>query len=282
MKLENRHLVAVHVAVLLFGLSGLFAKIIPYHAAIIVLGRVFFAAIFLFIIIKILDCSLQLKRRKDIAIFFIIGFILALHWFSFFFSIQLSSVAVGLITFATFPVFSVLLEPIFFKERLRMSNIGVALIVFIGVVLIVENFHFENSVFVGVLWGIVSALTFAVLSIANRHLVKGYSSIVIGFYQNSFAFIVLIPVLFILPFQFQLQNILLLALLGIVFTGVSHVLFINGLKSVTVQRASVIACLEPVYGIVAAIILLSELPAARELLGMVIILTMAVYVTLRK
>ncbi|WP_261179999.1 DMT family transporter [Anaerobacillus sp. CMMVII] len=145
----------------------------------------------------------------------------------------------------------------------------------------VQEVSFENTSFLGAFWGIVSAFTFSLLAIINRVLVRGYSSIVVGFYQNSFGFIVLIPFLFLFPFQFQFQldNFLLLVLLGVLFTGVSHVMFIQGLKSVNVQKASIIACLEPVYGIIAAVFILAEIPSLREGVGILIILCMAIYVS---
>jgi drug/metabolite transporter (DMT)-like permease len=79
-----------------------------------------------------------------------------------------------------------------------------------------------------------------------------------------------------------LPDMLWLALLGIVFTGVAHSLFIRGLAHVKAQTASVIASLEPVYGILAAALLLAEMPTLRELAGGVVILGTALYATLRK
>ncbi|WP_261179625.1 DMT family transporter [Anaerobacillus sp. CMMVII] len=109
----------IHSAVLLFGLSGIFAKLISYHAFILVLGRMFFAAMFLLFVLLIWKIPFRLVSIKDIGKFFFIGVILVVHWSSFFYSIQISSVAIGLITFATFPVFSVFLEPLLLKERFK-------------------------------------------------------------------------------------------------------------------------------------------------------------------
>ncbi|WP_206662930.1 DMT family transporter [Anaerobacillus alkaliphilus] len=277
----NRHLLFIHFAVVLFGLSGLFAKFIAYPAVLIVLGRVFFAAIFLFFIMKSIKLSFSLTYKKDFILFFLLGLVLAIHWSSFFYSIQVSTVAIGLITFATFPVFSVFLEPILLKERFHRKNLMFALITSIGVLLIVQEFNFKNHLFIGVIWGLLSAVTFSILSILNRKLVRGYSSIIVGFYQNCFAFIVLVPFLLFVPFHYEGKNIFLLIILGVIFTGVSHVLFIEGLKSVNVQTASIIAVLEPVYGIIAAIFFLAEIPTVQEVFGIVIILSMAIYVTIK-
>ncbi len=276
---DKRYLLLVHVAVVLFGLSGLFAKFITYPAILIVLGRVFFAAVFLFCMTKMVGISLALRTKKDAILFFIIGLLLAIHWSSFFYSIQVSTVAIGLITFATFPAFSVFLEPLLLREPYRRRNLVAAVITFIGVLFIVQDFHFNHAHLTGIVWGIVSALTFAILSILNRLLVKGYSSITVGYYQNSFAFFILLPFIFLLPIKVDIINLVLLLLLGIIFTGVSHVLFIEGLKGVNVQTASVIAVLEPVYGIVAAIFFFGEFPSFHELVGMILILSMAIYVT---
>ena len=41
-------------------------------------------------------------------ILIVLGIILAVHWTTFFYSIQLSTVAIGLLTFSTFPIFATL------------------------------------------------------------------------------------------------------------------------------------------------------------------------------
>ncbi|HEX3047960.1 MAG TPA: EamA family transporter, partial [Bacillota bacterium] len=58
-------------------------------------------------------------------------------------------------------------------------------------------------------------------------------------------------------------------------------LFINGLSNVKAQTASIIASLEPVYGIIFAMILLREIPTLRVALGGVIILGSSLYATVK-
>jgi len=66
-----------------------------------------------------------------------------------------------------------------------------------------------------------------------------------------------------------------------VFTALAHTLFISGLKGVKAQTASLIASLEPVYGILFAALLLREIPSPRTLLGGAIILGVVAYSSLR-
>jgi drug/metabolite transporter (DMT)-like permease len=281
MNIKNKSLMEIHIAVFLFGLSGLFGKLLSLPSMIIVLGRVFFSSVFLLIIMLYLKKDIKLKQRKHYFYLLVMGVILAIHWSTFFQSIQLSTVAIGLLTFSTFPVFVTFLEPYFFKEKIKLSDIVIAVITFIGVVLVIPKFELANSLTQGVAWGIISGFTYAILSMLNRKYVKEYSSSVIAFYEQFAATIVLIPFLFLQKPVFQLRDILLLIILGTIFTGISHSLFIKGLKNMKTQTAGIISSLEPVYGIIFAVFLLREIPTLREILGGIIILGTVFYSTIK-
>jgi drug/metabolite transporter (DMT)-like permease len=150
------------------------------------------------------------------------------------------------------------------------------------VALVVPGFQLADSTTRGAMWGTASGASFAVLSILNRRHVRQYPSLVIAFYQDSAAALALLPFLFVLKPVLTIQPVLLLILLGVVFTAVSHTLFISGLRTVPARSASVIASLEPVYGIAAAAVFLQEIPSMRVLLGGAVILAAAGYATLKK
>jgi len=274
-------LVEIHAAVFLFGFAGLFGKWIALPALIIVFGRVVFASVFLLSAVLFLRLPLRLKRKIDYLYTGFLGVILALHWFSFFRSIQISTVAIGLLTYSTFPIFATFLEPVFFSHRLRFTNVLLALVTFGGVVLVIPSFELGDSITRGALWGVVSGATFALLSILNRKMVKRYRSLKVALYQDIAATLLLIPVFFKITPRIQVHDLMLLAVLGIVFTGVSHALFIKGLVGVRAHRAGIIACLEPVYGILLAYFLLGETPTLRVLAGGFVILGAAFIATIR-
>ncbi|MBV7273988.1 EamA family transporter [Clostridium sp. PL3] len=281
MNIKNKSLMEIHLAVFLFGLSGLFGKLLLLPSMIIVLGRVFFSSIFLLIIMLYLKKDIKLKQQKHYFYLVIMGITLAIHWSTFFKSIQVSTVAIGLLTFSTFPVFVTFLEPYFFKEKIKFPDIVIAIITFLGVVLVVPKFELGNSLTQGVVWGVISGFTYAILSMLNRKYVKEYSSSVIAFYEQFVATIVLIPFLFLQKPVFDLRDILLLIILGTVFTGISHSLFIKSLKNIKTQTAGIISSLEPVYGITLAVFFLREVPNLREVLGGIIILGTVFYSTIK-
>lgn len=278
---KNKNLLEIHLAVLLFSLSGLFGKLLILPSTIIVLGRVFFSSIFLLIFMLYFRKDIKLKEKNHYLYFIMMGVILAIHWSVFFKSIQVSTVAIGLLTFSTFPVFVTFLEPFFFKEKIKLSDIMIAIVTLLGVMLVIPKFELGNNLTQGVLWGILSGFTYAILSMLNRKFVKEYSSFVIAFYEQFIATIVLIPFFFLQKPFISNKDILLLVLLGVVFTGISHSLFINGLKNIKTQTAGIISSLEPVYGILFATFLLREIPTFRELSGGIIILCTVFYATFK-
>ena len=275
-------LMEVHIAVLLFGLAGLFGKFVSQPALVIVLGRTIFAAVTLAILLSISKTKFRLKPKSSFHLMVLLGILLAVHWIAFFRSIQVSTVAVGLLTYSTFPMFVTFLEPCFFKERLRSMDLVTAGLVLAGLVLVIPSFDFGNRIMQGVLWGTGSGFTFAVLSLINRKLAQSYPATVIAFYQNGIAALVLLPFFLLSPWTLTGQDLILLLTLGVFCTALAHALFIRSLKYMKTQLAAVIAGLEPVYGIVFALVILGELPGARTMLGGVVILGAVTLGTVRR
>jgi predicted dehydrogenase len=61
--------------------------------------------------------------------------------------------------------------------------------------------------------------------------------------------------------------------------ALAHTLFIRSLRALSAHTASVVAALEPVYGIALALLLLGEMPPVRTLAGAVLIIGAALYAT---
>ncbi len=269
----------IHLAVFLFGFAGLFGKFLSCSPFIIVLGRTFFAAIALFVYARIFSHT-KLGDFNRASFFFLIlqGVLLACHWVTFFLAIQISSVAVGLVTFSSFPLFVTFMEPFFFKEPLKKRDIATALAVFAGILLVIPDVDFSNHVTLGGFYGILSGLTFAILALVNRKNAMVSDPIAVAFYQNLFAALFLMlpilvfPSLVLVPRAPALADLPLLILLGVIFTAMAHTFFIQALIKIRAQTASVIAGLEPVYGIILAFFLLNEIPGVRTLAGGVVII----------
>ena len=281
--IQKRHgLAEIHIAVLLFGLAGLFGKFLSLPPLVIVFGRTSFAALTLSAILFYSKTRIRTKSIRDFTVLVLLGILLAIHWTTFFHAIQISTVAVGLLTFSTFPVFVTFMEPYFFKEKLRRFDMLTAGSVVLGLILVIPSLDFQNNITQGAFWGTISGFTFAVLSILNRKYVGTYPSMVIVCYQNWMATLILFPFLFFEDVSLQPTDFFLLAILGIFCTALAHVLFIKSLVHIKTQLASITACLEPVYGIIFAFVLLDETPALRTILGGSIILGTIVIASMKR
>ena len=265
---KTRDLLKIHISVLLFGLTGVFGKFITLPAVYIVLGRVFFASTAILMLYRLRGARLQLDSRRDSAVLCAIGAILAVHWTSFYQSIQVSTVAIGVLTFSAYPIFVTFAEPLMFHEKLKLADILSSVLIFVGVMLIVPAFSFSNSLTIGFLWGMLSSVTYAVMSLLTRKYASSYPGTLIAFYEQGTATILLLPLLLLRPLPaVGAVNWALLVLLGVVFTACAHSLFIGGLRTVRAQTAGVIASLESVYGILFAVITIGERPSLKELAG---------------
>ncbi|MGF1517477.1 MAG: DMT family transporter [Nodosilinea sp.] len=266
-------LLQVHASVFLFGLSGLFGKFLALPATVIVLGRTGFATLALGLVLTLGRTPIRPRAAKDLLGMALLGALLAFHWVSFFNSIQLATVAIGLLTFSSFPVFVTLLEPLLFKTPWRWRDGAIALLVVIGVALVIPDYRLGSATAMGAIWGLLSGLSFALLQLLNKGYRQRYSAMAIAFYQNLFAWLSLLalvklPRMGIVPLgSLSTGEIGLLLILGVLCTAVAHSLFIESLAVLRTQTASVISALEPLYGIVLAALLLGEVPDLRTLLG---------------
>jgi drug/metabolite transporter (DMT)-like permease len=263
-------LVKVHFAVLLAGATCLFAKSVA-SASLLTCGRTALAGIALALVAGFTRTSLRVRNRRDLGLFALAGLLLALHWYSFFESIRVSTVAVGLLAFSMYPLFTTLLEPVFFGEKLHRLDVVAALLVVGGLALVTPRFDLGDHLVQGILWGALSAFTCAGLALLSRSGVRGYPAITVTFYQQVFAFLGILPLSWLRDTMPDARSLAMLAVLGILFTAFPQGLVISGLRHLKASVVGMAFGLEPVYGILLAFLLLDETPSARTLAGGVVI-----------
>lgn len=277
---DRNSIVLLHLAVMLFGFSAVLGQFVSAPAVIIAGGRVIFSSIALLIFSLVTKASLKLRSKKDYGIALFTGVVLAVHWTTFFQSIQSSSVAIGTITFSAFPLFLTFLEPLVFHEKLKFRSVISALVLLLGVGITIPSFSLENETTIGIVWGLISALAYGVMSLSNRYLSGFYESRTICLYEQGTAAVVLLPALFLLQVQWTVENVVGIAAIGLVCTAIAHSLYVAAQRNVKAQTAGVISGMETVYGILFAFMFLGEVPGVRELIGGAIILGVAVFSSL--
>ncbi|WP_371195616.1 DMT family transporter [Glaciecola sp. SC05] len=279
----KKSLINLHLTVMLLGGTALFAKLINLSALDITFGRSLPACIVLFLVVKLSGESLRLNSQKDYLIAMGLGVIMAVHWVTYFAAMQYSSVSVGIIALFTFPVITVLLEPFFEKIRLVWQDVASALVVLVGIFMIVPDVSLENDITLGVVIGVFSAFLYAIRNLLHRQYFCQYSGAKAMAYQIAIICPCLIWFIsddfFTTAAAFDLHTGLLLLLLGTVFTALPHALVAASLKHLRAKTFSLVACMQPFYGVVFAIIMLNESPTWQTLVGGVLVISAAVYET---
>ena len=135
----------------------------------------------------------------------------------------------------------------------------------------------------GLGWGVVSGATFAWLAVRNREHVRTLPAAALALWQNAFAALWLLPVM-LLAGDWRVPSAGewgLLAVLGIACTALAHTLFIASMRALSAHTASIVAALEPVYGIALAVLLVHQVPDRATLAGGALIVSAAVVASRR-
>lgn len=273
--MKNPHvsaLAAAHGVAVLFGLTGILGALIRFDAVAITAGRAGFAATALLV--------LALAQRRPLlqglgprraGIVLGSGFLLAVHWITFFMAVKVGGVAVATLGFASFPAFIALLDVVLFRERIGRAEGTMLALVTLGLVLVTPSFDVGDQGTVGLLWGLASGLSFAGLAICNRRGNRGMDAIQVAFWQNLVVALLVLPLLGLGlaggAAAIDLASWFWLAVLGVLCTGLAHTLFVKSLEALDARSAGMIIALEPVYAIACAWWLFGEEPSGRMLVG---------------
>lgn len=260
-------LLAIHFGALMFGLSGVFGKLAESAPLIITIGRALFAVIALLLAAHFLRSGGSRPSWRQIGGLLLGGVLLGGHWLTFFMAVKVAGVGIATLGFASFPAFTVLLEGLLFRERTRLIEFAMVGLVCAGLLLVTPHFDLANESTVGLLYGILSGLMFALLSLLNRAVTRGVDPVQAALWQNGTILLCLLPITWASLPAVPALDWLWLILLGVFCTGLAHSLFVASLKVLKARTTAVIFALEPVYGIAFAWWLFSEQPTLRMLLG---------------
>ncbi len=260
-------LLAIHFGALMFGLSGVLGKLAESEPLVITFGRALFAVIALAIAACVLRSSGKRPSWRQAGGLLLGGLLLGGHWLTFFIAVKIAGVGIATLGFASFPAFTVLLEGVLFRERTRPIEFGMVGLVCLGLLLVTPAFDLASESTVGLLYGVLSGLMFALLSLLNRAVTRGVDPVQAALWQNGTILVCLLPFSWPSLPTVPPMDWLWLALLGVFCTGLAHSLFVASLKVLKARTTSVIFALEPVYGIAFAWWLFNEQPTLRMLLG---------------
>ncbi|QNM85966.1 DMT family transporter [Polaribacter pectinis] len=257
-KLKNYLL--LHFIVFIWGFTAILGALITIDAIPLVWFRMSLAVAFLIIYFIIKNKSFKIDT-KGVVKFFITGIIIALHWIFFFKAIKVSNVSVALVTMSTGAFFTSLIEPVFFKRRIKTIEIFLGLLVIVGLYII---FNFESQYKLGVIYALISSFLGALFAVLNGLFIKKYSADTISLYQLFFgALFITLYLLFINGFSkelfmLQISDWVYLFVLSSICTAYAFMASVKIMKFISPYTVMLTVNLEPIYAIILALFIFGD------------------------
>jgi DME family drug/metabolite transporter len=249
-----------------WGLTGVFGRELEHLPPLV---TVFFRMLFALPFIGIFALVVRGPKafRPPSLATYMIGGILALHLVLFFSALQRTTAASASLVTNLAPVFIALLAPFLLSERLRKTTV-VALALALAGTTVITIWSQEVSVDpIGILLALGAALSAALLIISTKKFTDGVDPVQFILHETIAAVVLLSPAAFVYEYSFTTEETVKIAALGLLFTGVTGVLFIWAIQKITATTAGILSQLEPVFTAILAAILIGEAITGSLLLG---------------
>jgi drug/metabolite transporter (DMT)-like permease len=274
-KLKNQ--LHLHFIVFIWGFTAILGALISIEAVPLVWYRVLLASAVLYLVLRLRKVRFD-ENWADLLKLAAGGLIVALHWVTFFHAIKISTVSTTLVSLSSSAFFVVLIKPFFERKKFQWYELFLALVAIVGFVVI---FRSETLYTEGILFAIASAFLVALFAVMNSRFIQKYSGSKIAFYELFFATIFLSLALLVEGdfntefFNLRQTDWAYLLVLALVCTAYPFVVATNLLKKMSPFTIVLTNNLEPVYGIILALLIFGdkEMMSPQFYIGALVILS---------
>ena len=252
--------------------SGTLGRFISLPPPLTIWSRAFVAFILLLAYILLKKKRIRVNFQKEGVATIISGILMAGHWVTYFFALQWSSVAIGMLSLFTYPMITVLIEPFFFDLGYQKRHLLLGLMIMAGVYFLVPSFELDNTVTQGVLMGIISSICYSVRNLLMKKKITSINGSVLMLYQMGITLIILLPAIVKFEMNSYTTNLPYIMILGVLTTAVGHTLFLNSFKNFSIGTVSIMSGVQPIYGILLGYLFLNEIPSRRIIIGGILII----------
>lgn len=258
---RTRAYIQLHVAVLLFGLTGILGDLISIPKPTLVWWRMGLTVLSFLVWPSVLRDALKIDR-KDLLRMVGIGCLVATHWVTFFVAIEITNVSITLAMLASSAFFTALLEPIIIGRKFKWYELALGLMVVPGVGMVVGSTDFPN---IGIIIALLSACLAAIFSILNKNMVSRLNPITMTMVELGSGWIllsVLAPFYYFstpdMPFIPIGMDWMYIAILAFACTSLAYVFSLTALRYLPTFTVNLSINLEPIYTIILAFFILKE------------------------
>ena len=280
---DRRSVLKMVSSLLIFGTIGIFRRYIPFSSGFLACVRGFLGGLFILAFLRVARRNSGEKLPPRVLPALIIsGAMIGVNWMLLFEAYNHTTVAVATLCYYMQPTIVMLLSPVFFRERLTGKKAACAAVAIVGMVLvsgIVGDSGAGRGDFQGVLLGLGAAVFYSAVVIMNSRL-RGIDAYRKTMIQMLSAGAVMIPYLLVSGTGstegLTVSSVALLAVVGIVHTGIAYVLYFGSMDGLRVQSVALLSYIDPVSALLFSALLLREPLSPLSILGAVMILASAI------
>tara|TARA_R110001583_G_scaffold95282_3_gene238992 strand:+ start:2886 stop:3743 length:858 start_codon:yes stop_codon:yes gene_type:complete len=274
------NLLEINLAMLFISTSGALGKYVELPVPITIATRGILAFIVLYSYCRLKGISLRVQS-SDRLVVILSGVLMCLHWLTYFYALQMSNVAIGMLSLFTYPVITAFLEPLILNTKFQKIHVLLGILVLCGIYFLTPDFNTANSVTVAVGMGILSALFYALRNIILKSKTANYHGSMLMVYQTGIIGLLLLPALLFVELDVLLGQWEGIVALAVLTTAIGHTLFLMTFKHFSITSISIISSIQPVYGILIGAIFLSEIPSWTTIVGGIFILGSVIIESIR-
>lgn len=267
-------------ALLLFGMNGIVAGNIHLNSYEIVLLRTLLGSLLLVALLFITKKKMTwTKNKKDLIYIAVSGIAMGVSWMFLYEAYAQIGVSISSLLYYSGPVIVMVLSPLLFKEKLTAFKIIGFVAVLVGIFFVNNNTFSVNGNTFGILCGLLSAVLYAIMVIANKKAthIKGLENSAI---QLIISFLtVFIFVAFKNGFSIHIDSSdwIWILILGLLNTGAGCYFYFSSIGNLPVQTVAICGYIEPLSAVLFSVILLHETMVPMQIIGAILIIGGAVF-----
>ncbi len=261
-------LVRAHLAVFFMSITGVLAKVSGFDAWHVTSYRVCLGGLVLFMLWH-RDEGGPLPPGRALACV-AMGALLSVHWYTFFFSLELLGIMLGYAMTGLQPLFIAILARFMLGEDLERRTLISLVVALCGFALLGLDAGPTPRVWWGIGVAVLSYALFALLVLFNRTQVRHLSALRVTVLEMFGA----IPLTLVMTLPdwapSEALGWLWAVLLGVVCTGLAYVTYNASMKVLTAPVAGLLLSLEVVYGFAGGLLIGDRLSAVQWLAALLI------------
>ena len=269
----SRQLIYINISVFLISTSGIFGRLVSLSPELTIFYRCVLASAILYFYLRYRGIKPFGSKLQFPFYILLGGFLMAVHWVSYFYALSLSSIAIAMLTLHTHPAITAILEPIILKTRFELHHFILAIVVIVGIWFILPSLDLKDKIVLATIAGGISALSFSLRNVWTKKIMMHYNASQVMFYHLLIMSILLVPFVFIHDSSKLGSDWSYIVALAILTTVVGHTLFVNALKYFSASTVALLSSIIPVYGILWGMWLLNEIPDLSTIIGGALILS---------